>query len=216
MNKRFRIQLNLSQHIKENYWLYILTLCSLSIGVLSGIYAVKYMSSLKKTDLAAYLKSFTQTLYVNNINYHSIFIEAIKNNIPLIFFIAILGLTFIGIPLILFIDFIKGFTLGFTVSFIISNMGYKGIWVILAGVMPQNIIYIPCFIVASVLSLELGSSILKRKLNKKSFYGKRYNVTTYFLSFIFIITIMFIGFAIESYITPNIVKLIVFNSGVFV
>lgn len=214
MKKKINIQVNLARHIKENCWLYIVTLCSLCIGLLSGIYAVKYLDNLKKTDIAEYLKSFTQTLSVNNIDYHSILMETIKNNVPLIVFIAILGVTFIGIPIILFIDFIKGFTIGFTVSFIINNMGYKGIGVVLVGVVPQNIIYIPCFILSSVISLGISITLLKRKINKKITVTKSYNIGSYLGSFCVIIAIMFVGFLIEAYLTPNLVKLVVINLGV--
>lgn len=216
MKRRFGIRLSLMQHIKDNYHLYIFTIASLTIGMLIGIYVVKYMDNLKKTDLAGYLKSFTQTLNVNSIDYQAIFMEAVKNNIPLIILIAILGVTFIGVPIILFIDVIKGFTIGFTISFMINSMGYKGIGVVLAGIVPQNIIYIPCFVLSSVIALSISLDILKRKINKRINLNKNYSVGSYILSNVFIILLMFIGFTIEAFLTPNLIKLIVINNGVLI
>ncbi len=101
------------------------------------------MGSFEKGDLLSYVESFSKSISSNGIDSKSILFEAIKNNITLIIAIWFLGLTMIGIPVILIIDVIKGFTIGFTTSFIVNGLGMKGIWMSLLGVLPQNLIYIP-------------------------------------------------------------------------
>ncbi|WP_368487817.1 stage II sporulation protein M [Clostridium sp. BJN0013] len=201
----------INRHIKNNFWLYIISLLCFFTGIVIGIYSVRYMGGFEKSDLLSYLKNFTSTVNSGNVNYKSIFLETLKNNIPIILVVWFLGLTMIGIPVILIIDIIKGFTIGFTMSFVISSMGIKGMWFSILGVLPQNIIYIPCIIFSSVLAMEFSLMLFKDRARVllKSHILVRF--TSYSMSFLLVCIIMFIGFFMESYLTPNMIKLIVVN-----
>ncbi|WML35295.1 stage II sporulation protein M [Clostridium sp. OS1-26] len=203
----------INKHVQNNFWLYVISLLCICTGIVLGIYSVKYMGSFEKSDLLSYLKNFNSSIGSGNINYKSIFIETIKSNIPILAAVWFLGLTMIGIPVILIIDIIKGFTIGFTISFVINGMGIKGMWFSLLGVLPQNIIYIPCIIFASVLAMEFSLTILKDKTNKQWISNIWIRITSYSLSFILVIIVMFIGFFTEAYITPNMIKLIIASIG---
>ncbi|MBD5642830.1 stage II sporulation protein M [Clostridium botulinum] len=205
---------NINRHVQENFWLYIISLLCICTGIVLGIYSVKYMGSFEKGDLLSYVESFSKSISSNGIDSKSILFEAIKNNITIIVAIWFLGLTMIGIPVILIIDVIKGFTIGFTTSFIVNGLGMKGIWMSLLGVLPQNLIYIPCIIFASVLSMEFSIQILRDKNNRGFQNGIWVRATSYSFSFAFVVVIMFIGFLMESYITPNMIKLVVARAGV--
>ena len=114
----------------------------------------------------------------------------------------------IGIPTILVIDVIKGFTIGFTISFIINQLGIKGIWISLAGVMPQNIIYIPCIIISSVLAMEFSLMIFRDKSRTQWKSHILVSITSYSIYFLIVSMVMCIGFFMEAYLTPNMVKLV--------
>lgn len=203
----------INEHIQNNFWLYIISLLCICTGIVLGIYSVRYMGSFEKSDLLSYLKDFSSTINSGNINYKSIFAQTIKSNIPILFAVWFLGLTMIGIPIILIIDIIKGFTIGFTISFVVNGMGVKGIWFSLLGVLPQNIIYIPCIIFASVLAMEFSLTILKDKTSKHWSSNIWLRVTSYSFSFILVMSIMFVGFFMEVYLTPNMIKIIVASIG---
>ncbi|APM38621.1 stage II sporulation protein M [Clostridium kluyveri] len=202
----------INRHIKNNFWLYIISLVCFFTGIVIGIYSVRYMGGFEKSDLLSYLKNFTKVVDSGNVNYKSIFLETLKNNIPIILMVWFLGLTMIGIPVILIIDIIKGFTIGFTMSFVISSMGIKGMWFSFLGVLPQNIIYIPCIIFSSVLAMEFSLMLFKDRARVpwKSHILVRF--TSYSMSFLLVCIIMFIGFFMESYLTPNMIKFIVVSS----
>lgn len=194
--------------------LYILSLICIFIGLIVGIYAVKYMGSFQKTDLKSYLDNFRASILTNKIQYKNVFLEALRNNLIVIAAIWFLGLMIIGIPIILMIDFIKGFTFGFAISFLINYFGMKGTLICLLGILPQNIIYIPCLVFASVISMEFSLILIKD--NNKWLKNIWVRIASYTLRFIIIISIMFLGFIIEAYISPNLVKLIASNTwGVF-
>lgn len=209
--KRFAIKNVVNTHLKENFLLYILSALCIGIGFVIGVYIVKYMTTSDKSNLISYLVDFIKGKNGNSENSKVILFQAIKNNIPLILVVWFLGLTMIGIPIILIIDVLKGFTIGFTVAFFISGFGIKGIGMAMLGVIPQNIIYIPCIIFLSVIAMEFSIKLIKD--NSKISMRRRFfsNIGSYSFMFIIITLIMFMGFFFETYCTPNIIKIIAMN-----
>jgi len=208
-----KILVLVNKHVESNFWLYVVSLLCICTGIVMGIYSVRYMGGFEKSDLLSYLKNFSTTINSSSINYKSILLETIKSNISMLLVVWFLGLTMIGIPVILIIDIIKGFTIGFSISFIINSMGIKGMWFSLLGVLPQNIIYIPCIIFASVLAMEFSLMILKDKANKQWASNIWVRITSYSFSFMLVVILMFAGFFMEAYVTPNMIKFIVASIG---
>jgi stage II sporulation protein M len=173
-----------------------------------GIYSVRYMGGFEKSDLVSYFNNFTTTVNSGSVNYKSILLQTLKNNVPVILAVWFLGLTMIGIPIILIIDVIKGFTIGFSISFIISQMGIKGVWISLLGVLPQNIIYIPCIIFFSVLAMEFSLMIFKDRSRIQWKSHILVSITSYSISFLMVAMVMCIGFFMETYLTPAMIKLV--------
>ncbi|AND85176.1 stage II sporulation protein M [Clostridium tyrobutyricum] len=201
----------INKHVQDNFWLYVISLLCVCTGIVLGVYSVRYMGGFEKSDLLSYLNSFKNSIDNSSINYKSIFMETLKINVPMLVAIWFLGLTMIGIPVILIIDVLKGFTIGFASSFIIGEMGMKGIWFDLLGIFPQNIIYIPCIIFSSVLAMEFSLTMFRDRSNNQWKSHILLKLTSYSITFVFVIGIMCIGFILEVYLTPNMVKLIVLN-----
>jgi len=208
-----KLLLNLRKHIEDNFWLYIIIVLCFCIGIIIGILTVNHMGNIDDNNLLSYLNNFTTSITKGTISYKTILIETIKNNFSLIIVIWFLGFTIIGIPLILFIDIIKGFTMGFTMTFMIKGLGIKGIGLSTLMVLPQNFIYIPCIIISSVIAMEFSLMLLKNKINRQWTSNIGSKMATYSFTFIFISSIMCLGFILESYLTPNIVRLLVQNIG---
>lgn len=208
-----RVSDSFGVHFQKNFWLYVISLLCLCTGIVLGIYTVKYMGEFEKSDLLNYFLNFKDLVASTSINNKFILFETIKNNIPIIFILCLLGLTIVGIPIILIIIIIKGFTIGFTISFAISGMGIKGIWIAMAGVLPQNIIYIPCIIICSVLAMEFSlSKIMNKVHNPISMHGRWRNIN-YYITFFIISLAMCLGFIIEAYLTPNLIRNIIIGMG---
>lgn len=198
----------INQHIQENFWLYVVSIFCLCTGVVLGIYSVKYMGSIDKNDLTSYINGFTSSFKDNGIQYQAIFFQTLKNNLPIIAAMWFLGLTMVGLPVIIILDLIKGFTLGFTISFMINSIGLNGIWVSLVGIIPQNIIYIPCILFTSVVAMQFSLELLKDRGTKKWSSNIGMRISGYSITFIIASLFMILGFFIEAYITPNLIKLL--------
>ena len=204
---------NINKHIQENFWLYIISILCVFTGIILGIYSVKYMGELEQNDLVNYLMNFIDPSNTSGISYKLIFLQSIKNNLPVIIFLWFLGLTIVGLPIIIIIDLLKGFTVGFTFSFMISGLGKSGIGIAILGVLPQNLIYIPCIIFASVVSMEFSIMLVKDKFNKQWTSSISSRIIYYSVIFIVLIIFLFIGIIIESYIAPYFVKNLINNLG---
>lgn len=204
---------SINKHIQENFWLYIISILCVFTGIILGIYSVKYMGEIEQNDLVNYLMNFIDPSNTSGISYKLIFFQSLKNNLPVIIFLWFLGLTIVGIPIILIIDLLKGFTVGFTFSFMISGLGKSGIGIAVLGVLPQNLVYIPCIIFASVVSMEFSIMLLKDKFNKQWTSSISSRVIYYSVIFVVIIVFLFIGIIIESYIAPYFIKNLVNNLG---
>lgn len=205
---RDKIYNSLADHFRENVWIYVVTLLFMFIGIVLGIYSVKYINSVHSNELLSYFNNFMNYIGNNNIEYKSVFYQILKNNIPTILIIWFLGMTLVGLPGILIMDILKGYTFGFTISFLINSNGIKGLWIVLLTLIPQNIIYISCILVASVLAMDFSLNFIKERMNKTFGKGLGVRILYYSLSFLFIVSIMFVGFFIETYLTPNIMKIL--------
>lgn len=200
-NRETKIKpLGIIDHINQNIFLYLLCLIFLSTGIVLGFYNVKYMPNSDKSSIIKWIESSLNILKSQSISSRSILISSISNYIPLVLMLWFLGLTIVGIPIILGLNILKGYALGFSFSFIINNFGIKGIWVGIGTILLQNIIFIPCIIILSVYSMELSINILRNRLHK----GILGEIVTYSFKFIIIFIVMFLGFFIEAYIAPNI------------
>lgn len=203
----------INKHIQNSLWLYILCLLCLCIGIVIGIYCVKYMNEIDRNSLTEYFKNFGSDISTYDINHKALLMETIKSNIPVIVALWFLGLTMVGVPVILILDIIKGYTIGYTISLIISSLGIKGIWFSLLTVIPQNIIYIPCIMFCSVISMKYSIILFENKSGNNNHNNLNNNFTVYSIFFILITAVMFIGFLYEVYVTPGIITFLINSIG---
>lgn len=203
----------ISKHFEGNFGLYIISFLCISVGMILGIYTVKYMGQIERSNLNGYINDFSKSYKTFNLDYRTVFIDAVKNQISIILALWFFGLTMVGIPIILGINFIKGFTIGFSAGFVINGFGIKGVMLTLMAILPQNIIYLFCIIFCSVVAMDFSLTLIKNNMNKNWAQSISIKLSSY--SFIFVISsiIMIFGFLFETYITTNAIKLIVSNFG---
>ena len=201
-------KLNLNK--KENKFYYFMVFIFFCVGIALGTYIVKYMSARDATDLTSYFSTFTESIAKEAVNNKVLLFNILKKNLMLITIIIALSFTVIGTPIILLLDLVKGFTLGYTFSFLISTFDGKGLWLALASTIPQNIIYIPCFIALSIVGIEFSSTKLKDKFFNK---GKVNTIVEreLILKIGVLACVFIIGTLIEAYLGPNIIKFVVTN-----
>ncbi len=191
--------------IKTNKLLFILTLI-IVLSIISGIIIYALTSSENKDLITSYLNEFFIQIKSDNINYLSITFSSVKENILINTFIWIIGISIIGIPIIILILIFKGIIIGFSLISIISSYGLIGVIIALIYIIPF-ILNILVTIYISYYSIRISILIIKYIFKKKETLNKglfKHNLKVFVYSSI----ILIITSLIEGILIPLILRLI--------
>lgn len=193
---------------KEKRKIIFFTIIALA-GIISGSIFTTILSKTDKLLVQDYIKDFIAKIDINKLNYIDSFKTAIVSNIIFIVTIWILGISIIGIPINIFLFFVKTFVLGFSVSSFILTYKVKGCLISLLYIFPHHIINILIYMILLLFSMHFSFKIIQSLKSKKAvsfkLTFKRY-IVILILSFILIL----ITTAIETFITPFLIKKILF------
>lgn len=198
----------LLNHIKTNITIYLFVVTLLITGIVFGAIIVNSMSFVQKQDLFFHLNQFFSKVNNNEpIISKDMFIKSYTFHIQYLILILLLGLTIIGIPLIWLLIFLKGLVIGFSVGFIVNQLGFKGLLLATVSIAPQNIIIIPIYIIAASLA-NLFSLLLFQKIMSRTAsisIGRPFG--RYITGFIVLMIGSIGGSLIETFISYEAVKI---------
>lgn len=148
--------------VRQHLHLYIFVSIIFITGVVFGALLVNALTLDQQEDLSRQLQHVFQSAGENTTN--AAFWEALWQYWRWILIIAVFGISIIGFPLILVMDFAKGVFVGFAVGTLVGQYSWKGIVVAAATIAPQNMIAIPLLLIASVASLAFSLHVIKNRL----------------------------------------------------
>ena len=194
--------------IDDSKIIFLWVLLFLLIGIVLGSCTVYYMSDFNKVEIGTYFSEFLSFLGTNKISYLQVLLRSIFNIAPIVLIIVLLGFTLIGCPVILFIDLVKGYILGFTFALLASILGGNAIILLALGIVIQQIIFIPCIIILSTVAVKNSIIKIKEGIGKERLKNSRIN-KNYMKVQSILSAILIIGIFIETYISPNLIKLVI-------
>lgn len=198
----------LSQH-KEVFFPVILILGTFLSGLICGALTLHTLHSSQLEELRQYLNGFLQGVEplaeTSQASGFHAWCQILKTQLPILGIIWILGLTVVGIPLIVFVIGARGFVLGFTVGFLIKEQAVQGLLLALVAVLPQNLCYVPALICAGSIAFYFSFSLLRGYRDGPVLSG----VLVYSLFFILILLLILLGTWIEAYFVPGLIRLLV-------
>jgi len=201
----------IAKNLQENLVIYLIIPVIFLCGVFFGTLGVKELNSSQVKELVDFVDGFINNLPTAAVNASLETRHALTVNLKTLFYIWLLGLMVIGIPLTMIIVFTRGFIFGFTVSFLIEQKLFQGILVVLLTVLPQNVLFIPVILVAAVFSISFSLFVVKGK-----FAGKTLNLSKKFVSYTltFVVLGLFVVLAsfIQGYVSPSLVKAVFYFS----
>lgn len=195
----------LISYLKKNIGLYILLTLFFIAGIISGSIAVNMISDSQLKNALNYFNGFIANVNNIDINPTTIFYISASNNLKLALVIVLFGLTIIGVPFILALIFFRGFILGFTVGFIINQLGAGGVFFAFLSILPQNFIIIPSILSLGVTGVAFSMSILKIRRKVATDNYSQLLGSYILLNCVFSIMLV-LGGLIEGYISPVFIK----------
>ncbi|MED1468126.1 MULTISPECIES: stage II sporulation protein M [Bacillus] len=209
MKKRL-YQSDAASYFREHSSIFLFIIVLFLMGVIFGAIVVNSMGITQKEDLFYYLSQFFGQISNGKVaETNDLFFQSFFHNSKFIGLMWILGISIIGLPIILILLFLKGMVVGFTVGFLVSQMGWNGFLLAFVSILPQNLIIIPVFIIMAAFSVIFSIRMIKKQFLKK--YGQP--IMPFFKRYIFALlaAVIFISAAsgIEAYMSPWLMKTII-------
>ena len=143
------------------------------IGIGFGALLTVMMKVEDQTLVTDYLNQFFTQLKGNDLNYGSAFVQSILSNTLFILGIWLLGVSVIGIPIMIFMYFSKAFILGFTIASMIQNFSWKGIVLALFYTFPHQILGMIVYTILMIYAMTLSMTLIKAFTKKKTLDFKK-------------------------------------------
>ncbi|MDD3821941.1 MAG: stage II sporulation protein M [Bacilli bacterium] len=151
------------------------------------------------------VKAYFDSIKDNNLNY----LWALKNNFlanfSYIILLWLLGLSIIGLPLILFFLFFKGFIIGFGITSIIYQYKIYGLFIALLYIFPHYIITVIITMILGYYAVTFSINLLLALLKSKTInFAEIMNRYLKILSMTLILTSIVILYTV--FVIPNIIR----------
>lgn len=198
---------NFRQMIKEQTPLYIFVAVLFLVGVVFGALIVSALTMDQQQELGDYLGNFFATVDQQGLPAApESFWSIAALNLKWIGLIWILGLSVIGLPGILILDFLKGVLIGFTVGCLVSQYSWHGLLFALVSVAPHNLILIPVLLVCSAAAIAFSLLMIRSRVLGQ----RRTTVTRPFAMYTllsFLMALLILGVScFETWVTPSMMR----------
>ena len=169
MRKKISNSNLLVQHVQANSSIYLFIITLFLMGIIFGAIVVNSLSFAQKEDLYFYLSKFFSEIEDGRItSAEELFRQSFLHNVKYLGLIWLLGISIIGLPLIFVLLFMKGVVVGFSVGFLVNQMGWSGFLLSFVSVLPQNIIIIPAFIFIGAISASFSLTLIRKIFMRQS------------------------------------------------
>ena len=199
----------LGRYFRKSAGVYILVVALFLLGVVAGSLAVNALNGTQQSELADYFEVFLRglTRTADTVPPDQVTAGALQAYLKTTGMMWVLAVSVAGIPFVGLLLAIKGFALGFAASFLMQQMGARGVVFSLVAVLPQNLIAIPALLIIGASSISFSLATLAARRKRRQFPWVRE-----FLGFSLLILIMavclFAASLIEGYVSPALMRFI--------
>lgn len=182
--------------------IFIVTVISFIIGIL----LISILSGNNKSLIVKSLNNFFISIKENKLNQSALLYKTLTNNIIINLIIWILGISIIGIPIVISILSFKSLTFGFTISSLIYTYKFNGIIKSIIYIIP-NLINLFIIFVLSYYSISFSLMLFNYLFRKKE-YNKRIIVNRYLKLLLISLLLLILTAVLESFVMPKLFNLI--------
>lgn len=153
-----RAKNNIMKQKKIYLFLIGLMIVALLVGILFWFVISSEDRLLVTNDLTSFFNSIKDG---NSINYWASLLNSIITNLIYIVLIWLLGISIIGLPIILFMLAMKSFIVGFSISSIVSIYGFKGLLGAFTYTFPHQIVFLLLLVLLSFYAVSFCIKLFK-------------------------------------------------------
>ena len=203
-------QISLFYELKSNFLQekrrYIFVLLLFGAGILFGSLSAVCLESTGVADMKSYFNSFFSAYALQGIAKKEAFRISLLNYGQLFFWLWLSGWSFWLFPISIFQVILKGFRTGYTITYLIKCYHFRGIFITILAILPQNLVLLPvlCFYTVFLIRFRADRSNLKKNILspaiKNQIYGNHAIITLLVVLFL-----LFCAF-IEGYVVPTMIQ----------
>lgn len=212
-----RMKLAVTRYLRDHSSLFVFTAVLFVIGVIFGAIVVSALAETQTQSLNDALQGFFKALNMqqtgtspSEITWHTV--AGFLKTTGLLW---ILGLSIIGLPVIVIVIFVKGFQIGFTVGVIVSQFKSKGVLFALAAILPHNLIYVPALLICGVAGISFSMMLVRSRFANQRQIGSGTTLYRNFLSYTGLVAViavaMVLAAVVEGYVSPVLMQAVIPN-----
>jgi len=197
---------SLRQYMKEHVSLYIFVSVLFVVGAVFGALIVGALTLEQKEDLSQYVGSYFLAIEQGGTaDPQAAFGQLAAMHLKWIAFIWVLGLSVVGMPIIMGLSFLKGALVGFAVGYLAGQLSWDGVLFSLVSVAPHNLIVIPALTICSVAALSFSLFLIRNRFMQRNGSLKQplisYSLITVSMAMILLGAALF-----EAYVSPEMMR----------
>lgn len=198
----------IEEYFRENLGIYIFITALFSIGVLAGALVLRGLGEEQLLQLNRYFDLFVDGFGESAADQGVLFRQALSLNYKFVFLAWFLGLFLYGFPFIAGLIGLRGFSLGFTVGFLVQRNALRGVLFASGAVLPHNLLMIPTLIIGGMTAFSFSWLRLRSSLEQQPCSLREY-IGSYSFMFLLVAALMGAAVFVEAYISPVFIKLLI-------
>jgi stage II sporulation protein M len=188
-------------HVKTHATIYIFMIILFLTGIIFGAIIVNSMNFVQKQDLYFYLERFFgQISNEQPIDNAEILKASFFYHAKYLLLLFILGLSIIGLPVVWILLFLKGLVVGFSVGFIVNQLGLKGLLLASLSIAPQNFLIIPVYIIAGSLAMIFSLTLMRKLFSRTYNHPLLQPIGQYITLFSCLLVCSFLAAVLEAFV----------------
>lgn len=205
---RSRVGQTIQTYAREHQSLYWFTIVLFTMGIIFGAVLVNSLPLSQKQELYGFLQYFFNSLSQQGIPETSThFQQSFGYYAKTVAIMWVLGLSIIGLPMILLMLFLKGVVVGFTVGFLVNQLQWQGVTFAMMGILPQNLLVVPALFIIGVSGISFSLRLIKTRL-----VSKRDDIMPHFIGYTMLVMCMLgvltMAALFETFVSPRLMQVV--------
>jgi len=194
-----------AEYIRQRWLAFAIVGLVFVVGTISGAVTIRAVTFHQKQDLISYINTYFETMMVGKLEAAS-WQSVVWANFQMILLMWLCGLIVFGVPVVVGMVFARGFVIGFSVGFLVDELGLKGFLFAMASIIPHNLIAVPALVGLGALGLSFSFSVIFGSKVRSGLRRSASPAAQYSLNTLAYVVLIAAASLIEVFITPVFIK----------